>query len=155
MPATLQASGQPAEPADDAVTEPTTAPALDPQPVVTPTEPVSVGAPQADQSVSWGWVVFWGLMAIALIWGIKLKLEATFYRCPRCRRWWAGDVKDQRSEYFTAMETRTHRTTHKNKHLQVTGYSEAQVREPVTRSRKTEYIECRTCGHEWVQSSVS
>lgn len=123
-------------------------------PAVAALQPVPLATSRPDAGLSWGWLTFWILFGLAVLWGIKLKLEEVFYRCPRCRRWGAGVVKNASSENFTSVETRTERTTHKSSSYKVTGYSEKQVHIPVLKTRTTEYIQCRDCGCEWNQTSV-
>jgi len=120
------------------------------QPVAEPAEQVVEAQPEGTSDRPSWWVI--GLIVLMVIGAIGMFVDWLFKavrRCPKCTKWWAGEIFDQDREAYTDYETKTFTDTHWDKNFNRTGSTTRKRQVAVRVSNTTNYLRCRLCKHEW------
>ena len=125
------------------------------QPVVDPNQQVATEQPSegsGSDGPSWIWIAVIGLAVLGAIVAFFDWLYKAVRRCPKCTKWWAGEIFDQDREAYTDYETKTFTDTHWDKNFNKTGSTTRKRQVTVRVSNTTNYLRCKLCKHEWTIS---
>lgn len=122
-----------------------------------PSEVVEPATSPAAKDVEFAWWVKWvvvGIGILFLFW-IWIVIQELFGRCPRCKKWHAAVLLDQRQKAHTEYATKTYTDVHRDKNYQVTGRTQKQRQVRVRVVNTIEHLKCAHCSHEWSRSHTS
>ena len=124
---------------------------------IAPNEVVEPAPTPVAPDFKFAWWVKWvgggvGILVLFWLWGV---IQELFGRCPRCKKWHAAVLIDQKQNAHTEYATKTYTDVHKNKDYQVTGRTERQRQVKVRVVKTIEHLKCAHCSHEWRRSHTS
>lgn len=121
--------------------EPVASPAVEPEP---PKE-----NEQANTLIGWAVIIFVVLVVIGITYSFVQWVFRVVKRCPRCTKWWAGEVYDKDHESHVEHETKVFVDEHRNRNNVVVGTTRRERQVAVNVSNTTHFLRCQTCRHEW------
>lgn len=145
----VKADPAPAEP--DASVEPEQ---VNEEPAAPAPSPAAPPLPAKDSEPGWGTYAF--MIAIAL--GVWLAfwswLTTACRRCPRCKKWFGGNVYDYDQSSHTDYETKTFRDVHRDRNNMPIKTVERQQQVKVRVVQTTDHLKCKVCNHLWSTTST-